>query len=69
MYIYIPPGDPSVFGNLPPHPAVVRAMQHVLEEGTSYSYGTSYGYEKAREAVAEQFTTTTHPLTKDVSVV
>ncbi len=61
-------GDPSVFGNLPPHPATVAAVQKVLVGGVSYSYGTSYGYQIAREAIAKQFSTPDRPLTHDVSV-
>ncbi len=58
-----------MFGNLPPHPAAVAAVQKVLQDGTSYSYGTSYGYQIAREAIAKQFSTPDRrPLTQYVSV-
>ena len=57
-----------MFGNLPPHPAAVAAVQKVLLDGTSYSYGKSYGYQIAREAIAKQFSTPDRPLTQYVSV-
>lgn len=56
-----------MFGNFPPHPAVGQAVQKALEGGATLSYGFSYGYEVARAAVAEKFSTPDRPLTADVS--
>lgn len=60
-------GDPTVFGNLPPHPAVKEAVKKVLEEGKYNGYGHSSGLEVTRRAVAEEHSIPDAPLTADVS--
>ena len=60
-------GDPSVFGNLPPHPAVIEGVKRALESGKYNGYGHSSGLPEAREAVAKEFNRPRAPLTSEVS--
>ena len=59
-------GDPSVFGNLPPHPAVIEGARQALESGKHNGYGHSSGIPHVREAVAKEFSRPGAPLTGEV---
>ena len=59
-------GDPSVFGNLPPHPAVIEGVRLALESGKYHGYGHSSGLAEARDAVAKEFSRPGAPLTGKV---
>ncbi|KAM0745820.1 tyrosine aminotransferase [Meredithblackwellia eburnea MCA 4105] len=48
-------GDPSVFGNMPPHRAALDAIEESLRSGKADGYPESVGYSVAREAVANYF--------------
>ncbi|TNY17346.1 tyrosine aminotransferase [Rhodotorula diobovata] len=48
-------GDPSVFGNLPPAPESIAAIEASLKSGRALGYPESVGYPDAREAVANYF--------------
>ena len=61
-------GDPSVFGNLPPHPAVTEGVRLALESGGYHGYGHSSGLPEVREAVAKEFSRPGAPLTAQVRV-
>lgn len=69
MITYCLPGDPSVFGNLPPHPAMKEAVMKVVEGGKYSGYGHSRGLEEARGAVAREYSTPDALLTADVSEI
>ena len=60
-------GDPSIFGNLTPHPSVIDAVKKSLESGATTGYGISSGYEIARKAIAEKFSIENHPVSESVS--
>ena len=60
-------GDPSVFGNLPPHPAVIEGVKLALESGEYNGYGHSSGIPHVREAVAKEFSRPGATLTKEVN--
>lgn len=49
----MPSGDPTVFGNLPPHPAVGEALQEAIASGRYNGYDHSSGVEETRRALAE----------------
>ena len=59
-------GDPSVFGNLPPHPAVTEGVRLALESGGYHGYGHSSGLPEVRAAVAKEFSRPGAPLTAQV---
>ena len=61
-------GDPSIFGNLEPHPVINEAVKAVLDskEVNTTGYPHSSGLEVARAAVAERFSTETCKLTPEV---
>ena len=59
-------GDPSVFGNLPPHPAAIEGVKLALESGRYNGYGHSSGIPHVREAVAKEFSRPGATLTKEV---
>lgn len=48
-------GDPSVFGNMPPAPAALDAIEAALRSGKADGYPQSTGYPAARQAVADYF--------------
>ncbi|GAA6004078.1 uncharacterized protein JCM10292_005873 [Rhodotorula paludigena] len=48
-------GDPSVFGNMPPAPETIEAIEASLKSGRALGYPESVGYPDAREAVANYF--------------
>lgn len=48
-------GDPTVFGNMPPHPAALDAIEASLRSGRADGYPESVGYADARQAVADYF--------------
>lgn len=50
--IVLQSGDPTAFGNFPPHPEVVKALNEAILND-SFSYDTCNGIEKSRRAVAE----------------
>ena len=60
-------GDPSIFGNLPPHPAVIEGVKLALESGEYNGYGHSSGIPHVREAVAKEFSRPGATLTKEVN--
>ena len=37
------PGDPTVFGNLPPHPVIPQALKNAVDEGKYNGYSHSSG--------------------------
>ncbi|KAG5682904.1 hypothetical protein PVAND_012222 [Polypedilum vanderplanki] len=45
-------GDPSVFGNFPPHPSIKSAITEAIQRD-KFTYAGNVGYIFAREAVAE----------------
>ena len=55
-----------MFGNLPPHPAVIEGVKLALESGQYNGYGHSSGLPHAREAVAREFSRPGAQLTKEV---
>lgn len=56
-------GDPSVFGNLPPHEVVYEAVRTALDSHSYNGYGHSTGLEITRRAVAEAYSIPEAPLT------
>ena len=62
-------GDPSVFGNLPPHPAVCEALKAAVETNGFNGLAYSSGVPEARQCIAEQLSKypSNHPLAADVS--
>ncbi|XP_043937416.1 tyrosine aminotransferase [Protopterus annectens] len=46
-------GDPTVFGNLPTHDAVLKAMKDAVDSGKFNGYAPSIGYQSSREVVAK----------------
>ncbi|BGP13322.1 hypothetical protein JCM10213_001491 [Rhodosporidiobolus nylandii] len=48
-------GDPSVFGNFPPAPESIAAIEASLKSGRANGYPESVGYPDARQAVADYF--------------
>lgn len=48
-------GDPSVFGNMPPAPESIAAIEASLKSGKALGYPDSVGYPDARLAVANYF--------------
>ena len=59
-------GDPSIFGNLPPHPAVIEGVKRALESGKYHGYGHSSGLPEVRAAVAKEFSRPGAPLMAQV---
>ncbi len=49
-------GDPAVFGNLPPAPEVINAVQEAVKNPKTHGYTNSMGVPAAREAVAKFMT-------------
>ncbi|OXA65128.1 tyrosine aminotransferase [Folsomia candida] len=50
-------GDPTIFGNLKPHDAIIEAVQNALHKMKFNGYAPTVGYLEARSAVAEYYTT------------
>ena len=50
--IILQAGDPTTFGNFPPHPACAKALRDALEVD-KFGYNESKGHEAARKAIAE----------------
>ena len=69
-YICIPhTGDPSIFGNLEPHPAVNEAVKAVLDGGSDIKvngYPHSAGLVEARTAIAQMSSSDNCQLTHEV---
>lgn len=65
---YHTPGDPSIFGNLEPHPAVKKALRAVLDssEAKINGYPHSAGLVEAREAIAQMSSSDNCKLTHEV---
>ena len=61
-------GDPSIFGNLDPHPAINEAVKAVLDskEVNTNGYPHSSGLVVARKAIAESLSTEKFKLTHEV---
>ena len=55
LHTHVLPGDPTVFGNFPPHPAVGKALQDVMDQGgpDALGYHHSSGWKPARQAVVD----------------
>ena len=64
-------GDPSIFGNLDPHPAVKEALKDALDSGdvNISGYPHSAGLVEARSAVAEVSSTNSCQVTHEVSSI
>lgn len=65
------PGDPSVFGNLPPHPAVGEALKNAVDSNRYHGMPHSAGILEVRESLAQQLSKypTKYPLKADVRKV
>ena len=48
-------GDPTVFGNLPPHPVIIEALKNAVDGGKYNGYSHSSGLPHVREVVAKKF--------------
>ena len=61
-------GDPSIFGNLEPHPAVKEALRAALDSGEAKinGYPHSAGLVEARAAIAEMSSSDSCNLTHEV---
>ena len=61
-------GDPSIFGNLEPHPAVKEALRASLDSGEAKinGYPHSAGLVEAREAIAQMSSSDSCKLTHEV---
>ena len=61
-------GDPSIFGNLEPHPAVKEALRAALDSGEAKinGYPHSAGLVEAREAIAQMSSSDNCKLTHEV---
>ena len=61
-------GDPSIFGNLEPHPAVKEALRAALDsrEAKINGYPHSAGLVEARAAIAEMSSSDSYKLTHEV---
>lgn len=46
-------GDPTVYGNIPPCPAITTAITHALQSSMSYGYINACGTLQARIAIAK----------------
>lgn len=64
-------GDPAVFGNLPPHPAVNSALKQAVDSNLFNGMTHSAGALETRQCVARQLSKypSTHSITTDVSWV
>ena len=64
-------GDPSIFGNLEPHPAVNEAVKGVLDSSdvNTNGYPHSAGLLVARKAIAEHLSTEKHKLSPEVGFI
>ena len=62
-------GDPAIFGNLLPHPAVTEALQRAVESQRYNGMAHSAGVPEVRESVARQLSRypSKHPLSAEVS--
>ena len=72
LSLSLPPSLPGDTRAISPHPAVMRAVQQVLESGGVCGYGHSCGLLSTRQAVAKLFSPLTAEekgLTADVSCV
>lgn len=67
--LYCLSGDPAVFGNLAPHPAVNEALKAAVDSNRFNGMAHTMGVLEVRESVARQLSRypTKHPLTADVS--
>jgi len=63
--IHLSIGDPTTFGNLPISEATKQAVLEVMETGKCHGYGPSDGFQSAKEAVAQFYTTDQSPLTSN----
>ncbi len=59
-------GDPTTFGNLPPPPNVIAAVQASAASGRANGYAKSIGYDHTREAIAAFQSLPEAPLTAEV---
>lgn len=60
-------GDPTIFGNLKPHDAIIDAIQNAVTSMRFNGYAPTVGYAEAREAVAEYYSTEAAPVSPNVS--
>lgn len=62
-------GDPTIFGNMPPHESTINAVAKSLQSLKANGYPNSTGYEHARDAIARKYTHPDAPLkSKDVII-
>ncbi|CAL8102320.1 unnamed protein product [Orchesella dallaii] len=55
-------GDPTIFGNLKPHEAIIEAIQNAITSMKFNGYAPTVGYGEARAAVAEYYSTPSSPV-------
>jgi tyrosine aminotransferase len=67
--IHLSIGDPTTFGNLPPPPEAVAAVQAALLSGQANGYAKSVGYDHARAAIAAAESRPGAPLTAEQVVI
>jgi len=62
-------GDPTIFGNFKYPESLKESMIKHMEEAKSNGYPPSFGYDAAREAIANNYTLPEAPLTKDDVII
>ncbi len=62
-------GDPTIFGNLPPHPALGEALKDAVDGNKYNGMAHSSGVVETRQSIAEELSKypSPYPLSKDVS--
>ncbi|XP_066933991.1 tyrosine aminotransferase-like [Clytia hemisphaerica] len=62
-------GDPTIFGNLLPHPNILKAIEESLRSHKNNGYAPAVGQTQARKAIAEYMSVPGAPLTeKDIII-
>ena len=61
-FITLQAGDPTIYGNFPPHPKWVEAIAEAVQSD-KFSYDESAGIREARQAVAEYSQQANHKIT------
>ena len=60
MHAHTQLGDPTVYGNIPPCPAIISAITRSLQSSSSYGYVNACGTLEARNAIAKHHSSHEH---------
>ncbi|KAI9291556.1 tyrosine aminotransferase [Neoconidiobolus thromboides FSU 785] len=62
-------GDPTVFGNFKVHDSIEDSLIKAIKSSKANGYAPAHGFEYARQAIADKFSTETSPLTANDVII